>query len=79
MSNVTLEGIASLLKEELKPINARLESIEATQAKHTTNLANLATDVKKVLDEKTVSAKRFDRLEQWAQLVCEKLGIRLEL
>ena len=79
MSNVTLEGIANLLKEELKPININLAAIEETVNNHTTVLDGLAKDVKKLLDDKTVSAARFDRLEHWAQLVGQKLDIKLEL
>ena len=79
MSNVTLEGIANLLKEELKPINIKLAAIEETVNNHTTVLDGLAKDVKKLLDDKTVSAARFDRLEHWAQLVGQKLDIKLEL
>jgi hypothetical protein len=39
----------------------------------------LAIDVKKVLDDKTISAVRFDRLEKWAQQVGKKVGVKLEL
>jgi hypothetical protein len=42
-------------------------------------LDGLAKDVRKVLDEKNISAARFDRLEHWALLVGTKLGIKLEL
>lgn len=79
MSNITLEGIAELLKTELDPISADIGQIKQTLEEHTTALANLATDVKTLLDEKTISAARFDRLEHWGQKVGEKVGIKLEL
>ena len=79
MSDITLEGIAKVIQEELKPVNARLDAIETTLAQHTTALDNLATDVKTLLHEKTISAHRFERLEHWAQQVGEKIGIKLEV
>jgi hypothetical protein len=79
MSNVTMEGIASLLSEELKPINTRLDTIEKTLNHHTTILDGLAKDVKTLLDGKAITDHRFERLEHWAQQVGQKLGIKLEL
>ena len=46
---------------------------------HTAALDTLLTRRKGKEDEKPVSADRFDRLEHWAQLVGQKLGIKLEL
>jgi hypothetical protein len=79
MSNVTLEGIANLLAVELKPIKATLAEHTKILNTHTAALDGLAKDVKILLDDKTVSAARFDRLEHWAQLVGQKLDIKLEL
>ena len=86
MANITIEGIASLLSEELKPINTRLntidtrlESIDKTLNQHTSALDQLLTAKKNIDDEQTVSVERFVRLEHWAQQVGKKLGIELEL
>ncbi len=86
MSNITLEGIAAVVREELKPLNKRLEkvevrlgAIETTQIKHTTALDSLLIKKKTKDEEKLVSSERFERLENWAQQVGLKLGIKLEL
>ena len=86
MSNVTLEGIAALLKVELEPVNTRLTSIEEKLAEHTKTLSQhtaaleqLLTEKKKKTDNETVSAHRFDRLEHFAEQVSQRLGIKLEL
>jgi predicted nucleic acid-binding Zn-ribbon protein len=95
MSEITLQAIEQLLDAKLKPIksvmaslatseeitqiNTKLEAVQTTQAKHTTDLANLATDVKKLLDEKTVINNRVERLEHWAKPVGEKIGVKLGL
>jgi hypothetical protein len=65
--------------EDVKDVKMRLTNLENTVNSHTATLDGLAKDVKRVLDEKTVSAARFDRLEKWAQLVGQKLDIKLEL
>jgi septal ring factor EnvC (AmiA/AmiB activator) len=86
MPNITLENIAELLRDELKPINTRLTTIEETLAQHTKTLDihtkaldTLLSKKKTKEEEKIISADRFDRLEQWASLVGKKLGIKLEL
>jgi len=79
MSNITLEGIATLLEQELKPLKTDIADIKKTQNQHTTMLDGLAKDVKTLLDEKTITTHRFERLENWAQQVGLKLGIKLEL
>ena len=79
MSEVTLEAISLLLANELQPVRSDLAEIKDTLAAQTTALSELATDVKTLLDEKTVTAARLDRLEHWATQVSEKLGIKLEL
>jgi hypothetical protein len=79
MSNITLGAIAELLKTELKPINETLAQHTELLNKHTTMLDGLATDVKTLLDEKTITVHRFERLEHWAQQVGQELGIKLEL
>ena len=67
------------LVEDFHEVPATLKAIQQTLSSHTTLLDGLATDVKKVLDEKTLAAARFDRLEKWAQLAGEKIGVKLEL
>lgn len=86
MSNITLQNIADLFKEELRPVNTRLSSIELTLANHTKTLDShtkaldiLLTKKKIKDDENTVSSDRFSRLEKWAQLVGQKIGVKLEL
>ena len=79
MPNVTLEGIAALLKEEFAPVNARLDAIEHTQTQHTAALVEISTDVKTLLDHKIVTDHRLERLEHWGQEVGQKVGVKLEL
>ena len=79
MSTVTLEGIAALLEHELRPINSRLTAIETVQAQHTSALVNISTDVKSLLDHKTLTDHRVERIEQWATEVGHKVGIKLNL
>jgi hypothetical protein len=79
MANVTLEAIEQLLDSKLdEKFDAKLKPIKQTLDGHTGSLADLATDVKKVLDEKTVAAERLDYLEQWAKQASQKLGIEFK-
>lgn len=83
MSEITSKAIEQLLDlklvekfdQKLEPINTKLPQLEETLSGHTTALANLATDVKKVLDEKTVTAQRLDQIEEWVRQASQKLGI----
>lgn len=79
MSDITLQNIAELLKHELSPINKRLSSIEKTLEVHTRALDTLLKARKEYQEEKSVSIERFKRLENWAEQVGQKLGIKLEL
>jgi uncharacterized protein YoxC len=95
MSELTLKAVEQLLDAKLQPIKtgmallATQESvdeltktvaeIEKTVSGHTTSLDQLLTTKKNKVDENTVSTARFDRLEHWAQLVGQKLDIKLEL
>jgi hypothetical protein len=79
MSKLTLEAVAGLLTEELRPINTRLNAIEETLGKHTTMLDGLATDVKTVLERQTITDHRLERLEHWAEDAGTKIGVILEL
>ena len=65
--------------EDVKDLTTRLTAVEENQATHSTVLNGIAKDVKTLLDEKTIYAARFDRLEHWAQQVGTKIGIKLEL
>jgi hypothetical protein len=86
MSNITIEGIAQVIKTELDPVNTKLSSMEGTLAQHTKTLDThtkaldiLLTASKNKTDANTVSSDRFSRLERWAEQVGQKLGIKLEL
>jgi metal-responsive CopG/Arc/MetJ family transcriptional regulator len=86
MPNITLEGIAEVMREELKPINgrlgkveSRLGTIETIQNNHTTTLQQLLAKKKNKEEDKLIATERFDRLENWARQVGIKLGIKLEL
>lgn len=65
--------------EELQRVNKHLDTMQKTLDVHTAALEKLLTDKKVKGDNNTVSAESFDRLEQWAVQVSNKLGIRLEL
>ena len=66
-------------REELAEIKTDLAEMKTTLASHTTSLDKLLTAKKNKADENTVSSERFDRLEHWAQLVGQKLDIKLKL
>jgi hypothetical protein len=83
---VTMESLEQLLDTKLEPINTKLAAVEETLSHHTSVLHShtsildaLSKDVKTLLDDKTVTAHRVERIEQWAQPVGEKLGVKLEL
>jgi hypothetical protein len=82
MANVTLEGIAGLLKVELEPIKDTLAEHTKTLTEHTKILSlhtqaldKLLTEKKNKDEEKTVRDSRLDNLEIWAKQVSQKLGI----
>jgi hypothetical protein len=76
----TKKDLAALAtSEELAEIKADLADMKITLSSHTASLDKLLTAKKNKADEKTVSADRFDRLENWAQLVSQKVGIELKL
>jgi hypothetical protein len=83
MSEITLENIAktmeAVLKQEIEPINTRLDNIEKTQALHSASLEQLITEKKGREDNDKVSTHRFDRLEKWAKEVGNKVDIKIEL
>lgn len=79
MSNITLEAIASLLSEELRPLNARMDNIETELDRHTQMLDGIAKDVKTLLDHKTVTDHRLERVEHWAEKAGDKIGLKLQL
>lgn len=86
MSNVTLEGIAALLKEELKPIHQTLQEHTETLARHsdilsehTAALEILLKDKERRTDNNTVVSRRVERIEHWTQEVGQKVGIKLKL
>ena len=79
MSNVTLEGIAALLKVELDPITATLAEHTKTLALHTSALETLLTEKKNRDDNKTVEDGRLEYLEKWAKQVSKNLVLSLAL
>ncbi len=80
MPEVTLKAIEDLLDLKLdEKLDAKLAPIQQSQRDHTTALDNIAKDVKLLLDEKTISAARIDRLEKWAHEAGEKIGVQLDL
>ena len=80
MSEVTLKVIEDLLGLKLEEkLDTKLAPIQATLNKHSTMLDSLAKDVKILLNDKTITAHRLGRLEQWGQKVGEKTEITLEL
>jgi hypothetical protein len=93
MPEITIKAIEQLLDAKLEPIITKLDAVEETLSDHTTVLHGhtstlnnhtsildaLSKDVKTLLDDKTVTAHRIERIEHWAQMVGEKLGIKLEI
>ena len=79
MSEITLEKIEKLFEHHLEPINTKLSAIEETVSKHTEKLDGIAKGVKTLMDDKTVSNKRLDNLEEWGGKVGNKMNIKLEL
>lgn len=76
MFEISLKDIEELLDGMF---DKKLEPIQKVLAAHTAALEKLLTEKKIKDEEKIVSAERFDRLEHWAVLAGEKLGIKLEL
>jgi hypothetical protein len=56
-----------------------VSEIKQTLDSHTAALDGLAKDVKTLLEEKTVTADRVGRLENWAHNVAPKVSVKLEL
>ena len=86
MSKITLTGIANVIKEELKPVNEKLAENSKILSNHTAILNTHTTSLQMLLskkkvkdDNKTTETFRFDRLEKWAKLVGQKIGVKLEL
>ena len=83
MSEITVAAMAkamqTVLREELDPIHADLAEIKNTLEVHTRALDTLLKEVNTKADEKVVSAERVSRLEKWAVLAGEKIGVKLEL
>ena len=86
MSNITLEGIAEVVKVELEPVKTELAEVKTIVTRHTEILDNHSAALEAMLkqkknkeDEAAIAAHRFERQERWAQKVGENLGIKLEL
>jgi hypothetical protein len=86
MANITLEGVAEVVKIELEPVNTSLVAIEEVLAQHTKTLDThtraldtLLKERKIKSDEKDVSVDRLTNLELWAKEASKKLGIKFDL
>jgi thymidylate synthase ThyX len=82
-NNITLEGIANVIREELKPVNERLTAVEETLGEHTKLLRSHTDSLEKLLTKKKVkddeSTIRLARFERALKQVGEHLGLKLEL
>lgn len=84
MSEVTLKAIEQLLDLKLdekldKKLDEKLAPISKIQVQHSGQLDGIAKDVKTLLEEKPVTGRRLDRLENWGEKVGLDTGIKLEL
>lgn len=86
MSNITLEGIAEVVKVELEPVKIELAEVKTIVTRHTEILDNHSAALEAMLkrknnkeDEAAIAAHRLNVSEKWAQKVGENLGIKLEL
>ncbi len=86
MSNVTLEGIAEVIRIELEPIRTDIKAVQLELSdvhkivnNQTTSLDTLLTEKKNRDDNKIVEVDRIGRLELWAKQVGNRLGITIEL
>lgn len=86
MSEITIEGIAKVIREELKPVNEKLAKQEEILNRHTdilnshtASLEQLVTKKSTKADENIVETHRVDRLEKLGQRVGAHVGIKLEL
>ena len=72
-----VKGLAT--QESVDELARTVAQVQLTVNGHTTALDQLLTKKQSKEDNTTVSVARFDRIEQWAQQVGQKLGIKLEL
>jgi hypothetical protein len=82
MSNITLEGIAAVVKVELAPVKETLAENTKTLTEHTKTLSShtkaldtLLTERKNRDEKKIVEDGRLEYLEKWAKQVSRKLGV----
>jgi C4-type Zn-finger protein len=66
-------------QESVNELATRITTMEGVLNTHTTALQQLVSKKKTKENEDTVSLQRFKRLEDWAQKVGDKLGVKLEL
>ncbi len=72
-----LKGLAT--QQSVDDLAGRLTTVETSLGVHTTALTNIATDVKTLLEHKTTTDHRLERIEHWAQQAGEKIGVKLEV
>ena len=75
MSEVTLEAITDVIRNELEPINTKLNAIGETVSSHTGALVEIAKDVKDIKAEMLVNTRKFEKHEKAIKLVAEKVGV----
>jgi hypothetical protein len=68
-----VKGLAS--QQSVDELADKLSALQQSLNGYSAALAALATDVKTLLDEKTVSAHRFDRPQRSAQKVGDRLAV----
>lgn len=82
MSEITLEGVAAVIREELKleldPISSRLDNVENTLNQHTDLLDSIAKDVKILLDDRIITTHRIERMEKVVKELALKAGLKLD-
>ncbi len=79
MSEVTLEAISEVIREELEPVTVKLNAIAETVSGHTGALVEIAKDVKDLKQDEIVANLRFDKSEKSIKLLGNKVGISDEL
>jgi hypothetical protein len=78
MSEITLEGISQVIREELKPVKETLAEHTRVLESHTTALDGLAKDVKTLLGDRAVTTHRIESVEKVVKELAIKAGLKLD-
>ncbi len=73
--DINLQSIFTYLDEKFAEVDAQFKEIKETLNVHSTALTNLSHLTKTIHEELTVNHKKIQRLEEWAKLVADKVGI----